>query len=92
MEYSILDAGYFFVRGALVVFKVSHPIGPVGGQYAAGGCPWASDVKVGVPLQGPQSFKADLSDREVHKQDVYIPMMPVDYAATWVLCNHKRLR
>jgi hypothetical protein len=81
VEYSILDAGYFFVRECLVIFKVSHPIGPVG-LDASSPCPWASGVKVGVPLQGPQSFKADFSDREIHKKDVYIPMMPVNYAVT----------
>jgi len=66
----MLDAGYFFVRGFLVVFKFSHPIRPDTGPAAC--------VELSMPLQFPQLLKPNFSDRPIQKNTIYTPIVSVD--------------
>ncbi len=62
----------------LVFFKTSHPLWPVALLCAAGEGPGTSRVVFFVPLERPQLLKSYLPCREIQKNAVDKPVVPVE--------------
>ena len=80
----------------LIIFKASHPLGPVLRLDAAAPGPRIILViERAVPLQGPQLLESDLPDRTaIYEEGVYVPAVPVDadktHFAGWVILKLSR--
>ena len=61
----------FFTVDVSVIFKVSHPLGPVFRLDAAGFCPFVCRVELAIPLQCPQFFESNFSNRPIQGKAVY---------------------
>ena len=64
----------------LIIFKASHPLGPVFRLDAAAlGPDVCRVVELEIPLLCPHFLKSDLPDRTaIHKKSIYVPTVPVD--------------
>lgn len=73
-EVAFLCAAVIF----LVLFKLSHPLGPIVELNTAGFGPGAVYVEPAMPLELPQLLKTNSSDGPIHEKLVYKRVVSVD--------------
>ena len=63
---------------SLIVFKSSHPWGPVGRLNAAGCGPDTLNIEVAVPIERPKLLQIYLPHIKIQKDGIYGALVPVD--------------
>ena len=74
-----------------VVLEPSHPLRPVGRLDSTGCGPRTVYVEVSMPFERPQLLKADLPDREVQENTVYIAIVSVHTETLHLITKQGRI-
>ena len=70
---------------SLIVLETPHPLGPGIASHTALLGPWARRIVLAMPLECPEFFEPDPTNRPVQEHDVHVSLMPIHTEATHLM-------